>query len=93
MIEAAEYNQQYTIDTNITLNATNSKNDNGSIMLGPGSIIELEISQGLDSVQWMSNDLRDSWSNIHTYDRGQDATLSYEQIVEELEHLPGIDIH
>ena len=93
VIEAAEYNQQYTIDTNITLNATNSKNNNGSIMLGPGSIIELEISQGLDSVQWMSNDLRDSWSNIHTYDRGQEATLSYEQIVEELEHLPGIDIH
>ena len=93
VIEAAEYNQQYTIDTNITLNATNSKNNNGSIMLGPGSEIEIDISQGLDSVQWMSNDLRDSWSNIHSYNHEKQVTLTYDEIVHELEHLPGIEIH
>ena len=93
VIEAAEYNQQYTIDTNITLNATNSLNENGNIILGPGSEIEIDISQSLDSVQWMSNDLRDSWSNIHSYNHEEQVTLTYDEIVHELEHLPGTEIH
>jgi len=93
VIEAAEYNQQYIIDTNISMIVTNTLTDNVSVMMGPGSILEIEINQGLDSVQWMSNDLRDSWSNIHTYDGKESVELSYEQIVQELEHLPGIIIH
>ena len=35
----------------------------------------------------MSNDLRDSWSNIHSYDGGTSVVLDYDLIVEELEHL------
>ena len=93
VIEAAEYNQQYTLDTNISMIVTNTLTDNVSVMLGPGSILEIDINQGLDSVQWMSNDLRDSWSNIHTYDGENSVALSYEQIVQELEHLPGIIMH
>ena len=41
----------------------------------------------------MSNDLRDSWSNIHSYDGGNSVVLNYDMIVEELEHLPGIILH
>ena len=40
----------------------------------------------------MSNDLRDSWSNIHSYDHEMKVTLDYEDIVHELEHLPGIEL-
>ena len=41
----------------------------------------------------MSNDLRDSWSNIHSYNHEEQVTLTYDEIVHELEHLPGTEIH
>ena len=41
----------------------------------------------------MSNDLRDSWSNIHSYNHGNSVILTYEDIVHELEHLPGTLLH
>ena len=93
VIEAAEYNQQYTFNSNISLSVKNSLNSNGSVLLGPGSTIEIDISQGVDTIQWMSNDLRDSWSNIHSYHHENIVILEYEEIVHELEHLPGIMIH
>lgn len=93
VIEAAEYNQQYTINNNISLNVTNGLNENGSILLGPGSEVEIKLNQRLDTVQWMSNDLRDSWSNIHSYNYDLDVTLTYDDIIHELEHLPGTSIH
>jgi len=93
VIEAAEYNQQYTINNNISLNVTNGLNENGSILLGPGSEVEINLNQRLDTVQWMSNDLRDSWSNIHSYNYDLDVTLTYDDIIHELEHLPGTSIH
>ena len=68
---------------------TNSLNMNGHVHLGPGDSITVEINQGVDTIQWMSNDLRDSWSNIHSYDHGNSVTLDYIDIVHELEHLPG----
>ena len=89
VIEAAEYQQQWTFNSNISLAVTNSLNMNGHVHLGPGDSIEVQLSQGLDTVQWMSNDLRDSWSNIHSYDHGNSVTLDYIDIVHELEHLPG----
>ena len=58
----------------------------------PGSTIEIDINQGVDTIQWMSNDLRDTWSNIHSYDHGDKVILEYEEIVHELEHLPGITL-
>jgi hypothetical protein len=90
VIEAAEYQQQWSFDRNITLNVINSLNLNGHIHLEPGDSIEIQLSQGVDTVQWMSNDLRDSWSNIHSYDHGATVILEYDEIVHELEHLPGI---
>ena len=93
VLEAAEYNQQYTFNSNLTLMVTETMLTNGNIVMGPGSVIEIEISESIDSVQWMSNDLRDSWSNIHSYDGGTSVVLDYDLIVEELEHLPGILLH
>jgi len=93
VLEAAEYNQQYTFNSNLTLMVTETMLTNGNIVMGPGSVIEIDISESIDSVQWMSNDLRDSWSNIHSYDGGTSVVLDYDLIVEELEHLPGILLH
>ena len=62
-------------------------------MLGPGSEIQIDLNQGIDTVQWMSNDLRDSWSTIHSYDYSKSVILNYDDIVEELEHLPGTVLH
>lgn len=93
VLEAAEYNQQYTFNSNLTLMVTETMLTNGNIVMGPGSVLEIEISESIDSVQWMSNDLRDSWSNIHSYDGGTSVVLDYDLIVEELEHLPGILLH
>ena len=89
VLEAAEYQQQWSFNSNISLMVTNSLNMNGHVHLGPGDSIEVQLNQALDSVQWMSNDLRDSWSYVHSYEEGNSVMLKYEDIVEELEHLPG----
>ncbi len=92
VLEAAQYQQQYSFDKNITLDVVNSLNMNGRVYLGPGDSIEVALGQGVDTVQWMSNDLRDSWSNIHSYDHESTVILEYDEIVHELEHLPGLMI-
>ena len=93
VLEAAQYNQQYTFNSNITLSVTENGFTDGSIILGPGSKIQIDLNQGIDTVQWMSNDLRDSWSTIHSYDYSKSVILNYDDIVEELEHLPGTVLH
>tara|TARA_B110001452_G_C15240277_1_gene429369 strand:+ start:547 stop:2478 length:1932 start_codon:yes stop_codon:yes gene_type:complete len=92
VLEAAHYQQQYSFDKNITLDVVNSLNMNGRVYLGPGDSIEVALGQGVDTVQWMSNDLRDSWSNIHSYDHENTVMLEYDDIIHELEHLPGLMI-
>lgn len=93
VLEAAEYNQQYTFNPNVTLTVTDNVLTDGNILIGPGSLVKIDLSERIDTVQWMSNDLRDSWSNIHSYDGGNSVVLNYDMIVEELEHLPGIILH
>ena len=93
VLEAAEYNQQYTFNPNVTLTVTDNVLTDGNILIGPGSLVKVDLSERVDTVQWMSNDLRDSWSNIHSYDGGNSVVLNYDMIVEELEHLPGIILH
>ena len=92
VLEAAEYNQQWSFNANITLELTNELNSNRNVEIGPGGSIVVKLSEGVDTVQWMSNDLRDSWSNIHSYDHEMTVTLHYEDIVHELEHLPGVEL-
>ena len=41
----------------------------------------------------MSNDLRDSWSNIHSYEHEMQVILTYDDIYHELEHLPDTEVH
>ena len=93
VIEAAEYNQQYTFNSNISLSVSENEFLNGSLLLGPGSKFEINLNQGIDTVQWMSNDLRDEWSNIHSYNHEVVAVLTYDDIVHEFEHLPGTTLH
>ena len=93
VFEAAEYNEQYSLNTNLTLSLETESTNDGYISLLRGQSIRLGLSQGVDGVQWMSNDLRDSWSNIHSYDHDSFVILTHEDIVHELEHLPGVDLY
>ena len=46
----------------------------------------------MDGVQWMSNDLRHSWSFVNSYDKGNEVKLSYDEIVDELQYLPDVTL-
>ena len=93
VIEAAEYNQQYSFNANISLSVSENEFLNGSVLLGPGSSFEIDLNQGIDNVQWMSNDLRDEWHNLHSYNNQEVAILTYEIIVKELQLLEGTILH
>ena len=93
VIEAAEYNQRYSFDYNITLNVTETVLKNGNIEMGPGSVMTIKISETVDTVQWMSNDLRDSWTNILSYNGGRNVEISYTDLVNQFERLPNVTIH
>lgn len=94
VIEAAEY-EDWAFNKNITLNISTQANQNGNIQLGPGDHVVLDITGGghIDTIQWMSNDLRDGWSNIHSYEHTSQVSLSYNEIKHELEHLPDVNLY
>tara|TARA_B100001996_G_scaffold338677_1_gene291242 strand:- start:6284 stop:8158 length:1875 start_codon:yes stop_codon:yes gene_type:complete len=87
VLESAEY-EDWSFNANLSLNVTNQLNMNGHIHIIEGQSVKIELNQGVDTVQWMSNDLRDSWTNIHSYEHTTSVTLTYDDIVHELEHLP-----
>jgi hypothetical protein len=87
VLESAEY-EDWSFNANLSLNVTNQLNMNGHIHIFEGESVKIELNQGVDTVQWMSNDLRDSWTNIHSYEHTTSVTLTYDDIVHELEHLP-----
>ena len=90
VMEAAERN--YLFNSAIQLNIKDPIS-NERIVLGPGQSITINLSQGVDTVQWRSNHLRDDWSNLHSYEHGaSEAILDYTTIVHQLEHLPGVNI-
>ena len=60
--------------------------------MGTGDSLEFTISQGVETVQWRSNHLRDDWSNVHSYDGETTVSLEAIDILHQLEHLPGVDI-
>ena len=92
VLEAAEYNQEWSFNKNITLSLTNQLNENGNVVLGPGDKIKLDINQGVDNIQWMSNDLRDGWSTIHSYDSKMSVSLDYADVIKDLQVLPGVEL-
>ena len=92
VVEAAEYNQQYSFNNNLTLTINDMEIIDGHHQLMDGLSIRVELSESVDTVQWMSNDLRDSWSNIHSYEYEKYVILTFDEIRNELEHLPGLEM-
>jgi len=92
VIEAAQYNQQYQLDSSIKLVVENDLNSVMRVEVKEGEPIEISLSKSLDSIQWRSSDLRHDWTNIHSYHHEEEVYLTYEDIVHELEHLPNIDL-
>ena len=91
VMEAAQ--QDYQLDTTRTLSLTTTIGDDNRIHLLPGDELSFDINGDLDTVQWRSNHLRDDWANLHTFDDGDgNAMLDMTTIVEQLEHLPGIEL-
>ena len=92
VIEAAQYNQQYQLDASIKLVVENDLNPEMRVVIGPSEYIDVALSQSVDTIQWKSSDLRHDWTNIHSYHHEDYVTLYFEDIVHELEHLPGTEL-
>ena len=90
VMEAAQ--RDYYLDTSITLNMTTDMGTDNRVALDTGDSLEFTITQGVETVQWRSNHLRDDWSNVHSYDGETTVSLEAIDILEQLEHLPGVDI-
>ena len=90
VMEAAE--RDYTFDKSVVMNMTTPTGTDNRVDLGTGDSLEFTITQGVETVQWRSNHLRDDWSNIHSYDGETTVSLEAIDILHQLEHLPGVDI-
>ena len=90
VMEAAQ--RDYYLDTSITLNMTTDMGTDNRVALDTGDSLEFTITQGVETVQWRSNHLRDDWSNVHSYDGETTVSLEAIDILHQLEHLPGVDI-
>ena len=91
VMEAAQRDYQFDTSVNVVVETEAGKDDR--IHLMPGDGIEIALTGYADTVQWRSNHLRDDWANLHTFAEGDDdATLDLATIVEQLEHLPGINV-
>ena len=91
VIEAAEYDL-YSFNKNITLSVETSTSKDGYIPLAKGESVKIQLSNNMDGVQWMSNDLRHSWSFVNSYDKGNEVKLSFDEIVDELQYLPDVTL-
>ena len=91
VMEAAQ--RDYQLDTSVSVIVETAAGKDDRIHLAPGDGIEIELNGYVDSLQWRSNHLRDDWANLHSFSEGDDtATLDLYTIVNQLEHLPGIDV-
>ena len=91
VLEAAQ-SSNYDLNQNITLTLLNQPSKDNRIKINDGDSLVIEISQGVDTIQWRSNHLRDDWSNLHTYEYGTTVTLEHKTLVNQIEHLPGVSI-
>ena len=91
VMEAAQ--RDYQFDTSVAVVVETEAGKDDRIHLMPGDDIQIALTGYADTVQWRSNHLRDDWANLHTFAEGDDdATLDLATIVEQLEHLPGINV-
>ena len=87
VMEAAQ--QDYEFDTSIQITIETEIGKNNRIHLAPQVEVSFVNSDGIETVQWRSNHLRDDWSTIHSFDYDTSGTLTAIDIIEQLEHLPG----
>ena len=91
VMEAAQ--QDYDFNNNITINLNTEVGMDNRIHLESSDKIQFNISQTVDTVQWRSNHLRDDWTNLHSFDYGDEKfTISAIDMIHNLEHLPGISL-
>tara|TARA_B100001564_G_scaffold330783_1_gene316279 strand:+ start:348 stop:2360 length:2013 start_codon:yes stop_codon:yes gene_type:complete len=87
VMEAAQ--QDYEFDTSIQITIETEIGKDNRIHLAPQDEVSFVNSDGIETVQWRSNHLRDDWSTIHSFDYDTSGTLTAIDIIEQLEHLPG----
>jgi hypothetical protein len=90
IMEAAQ--KSYMFDNSVQITITSTVSEGERVELRTNDVISFEITEGVESIQWRSNHLRDDWSNIHSYEHTTKAELSAIDIVHQLEHLPGIEL-
>ena len=91
VMEAAE--RDYAFNNNITINLFTEIGMDNRIHLESSGKLQFNVSQSVDTIQWRSNHLRDDWSNLHSFDHGDDEfTISAIDMIHNLEHLPGITL-
>ena len=89
-MEAAE--QDYDFDNSVNMVLTSEMGGDSRVLLDNGDSLDFTISEGVETIQWRSNHLRDDWSNIHGYEHGTTVSLEAIDILHQLEHLPGVDL-
>ena len=86
-MEAAQ--QDYEFDASIQLTIDTPVGMDNRIHMFPVDEVAFLATDGIETVQWRSNHLRDDWSNVHSFDHGTEGTLTAIDIIHQLEHLPG----
>ncbi len=87
VMEAAQ--QDYEFDSSIQLTIDTPVGMDNRIHMFPVDEVAFLATDGIETVQWRSNHLRDDWSNVHSFDHGTEGTLTAIDIIHQLEHLPG----
>ena len=91
VLEAAQ--EDYEFDTSISVVVSTTVGMDNRIHLDRGDSVGFDVVGDIETVQWRSNHLRDDWSNIHGFDKGNPSGELYLiDIVHQLEHLPGTDV-
>ena len=87
VMEAAQ--QDYEFDTSIQITIETEIGKDNRIHLFPQDEVSFVNSDGIETIQWRSNHLRDDWSNIHSFNYDTSGSLTAIDIIHQLEHLPG----
>lgn len=91
VMEAAE--RDYSFNNNISINLLTQLGTDNRIHLESSESIEFNLSETVDTIQWRSNHLRDDWSNLHSFDHGdEDFTITAIEMIHNIEHLPGVSL-
>ena len=87
VMEAAQ--EDYEFDNSIQVTIETPIGMDNRIHMFPEGEVAFLATEGIETIQWRSNHLRDDWSNVHTFDHDIEGTLTAIDIIHQLEHLPG----